>query len=135
MMTLELWHRLLPALIYVETGGRGDLVGKEGELGILQIGPGVVADVNERYGTSLRHEDMLVEWVAIVTCIRYLMRWEGEGSTPEAWARCWNGGPQWRKKRPATEEYWRRVEAAMQSGVRLGWDEKTGALRCVEGEG
>ena len=130
-MNLELWHRLLPALIWVESRGDPGAVGAAGEVGILQVGPGVVADVNERYGTSLRLEDMRREWVAITTCIRYLMRWEGEGGSAESWARCWNGGPSWRKKRAATDEYWRRVEEAMRAKTRLEWDEGARVMRCV----
>lgn len=53
------WDIFLDALIYVESSGRAEVVGSKNDVGILQITPVYVAEVNrilgeERYGLSDR---------------------------------------------------------------------------------
>ena len=116
-MTLELWARLLPALIYVESRGNPAAVGDNGQsVGILQIRECVVRDVNRLYGTTFRWpEDCRSEWASTVIAVRYLCHYAGQDGSPEKWARVWNGGPNGYRRR-ATVEYWGRVRRAMEGG-------------------
>jgi len=80
-MTLELWAKFLPALIYCESRGNPDAVSPDGgAVGILQVRAIAVRDVNEHYGLALRWpQDFLAStnpqgaagavWVSTTTCV------------------------------------------------------------------
>lgn len=100
---------LLAALIAVESGGNAHAVGDGGRaVGVLQIHPVVVADVNRIAGT---HYTLADRWSPVKSreiCTLYLAHYCGPGASAEKMARCWNGGPRGHLK-PATVGYWRKV--------------------------
>ena len=97
----------------------------EEAFGPLQIRQPVCDDVNHRYGTHFKAEDMLghrslslaVFWLYM--SIYATSNMLGRTVTDEDRARCWNGGPSaWKQGTPlyvATTPYWERVQAAMNS--------------------
>jgi len=78
-------------------------------VGPFQIWMCVVEDVNERWGTNYTSEDRRDLLKSSEIFVRYCMRWEPKEDM-EAWARLWNGGPQWREKKEKTDEYWKKVQ-------------------------
>ncbi len=100
---------LISALVMVESGGDPAKVGDGGQaLGILQIHPEVVQDVNRNYGTKYRHKDVLNPVKARRICKLYLRHYAGCRATAEQCARIWNGGPRGHDK-AATRQYWEKV--------------------------
>lgn len=106
--------KLVQALIRIESNGRDNAVGDNGEaLGPLQIHQATVKDVNRLYGTSYTHRDMFDRSKAIDVCHKYLAFYGSEKRlghvpTPEDHARIWNGGPSgWKRK--TTQGYWAKV--------------------------
>jgi hypothetical protein len=100
---------LITALIAVESSGNDQAIGDQGRaLGALQIHRGVVLDVNRFTGSRHRWEDMTNRALARKVCQAYLERY-ARGATAEQAARRWNGGPRGDQK-PATLDYWRKVE-------------------------
>lgn len=95
--------KLIAALIAVESGGddnaRGDLHLRQKAYGCLQIRQPVCDDINRRYGTRLRAEQMLGNReLSISVCKKYIAMYATEknlGRRPELedMARIWNGGP------------------------------------------
>lgn len=112
--------RLIPALEAVESRGNPRAVGDGGRaVGILQIHPSVVADVNRRYGTAytLAHRWSAAHSRAI--CRLYLTMYTphirralGRNPTATDYARLWNGGPGGVRK-GGTLAYAARVRNAM----------------------
>ena len=101
--------RLLRAIERVESGGRSDAVGDHGlAVGILQIHPILVEDVNRISGRHFTLDDRLsperseqMFWI-----------WAGSrcrGATDEQIARRWNGGPRGDTKQ-STKKYWEKVK-------------------------
>ena len=123
-MTLELWARLLPALIYVESRGNPAAVSPDGgAVGILQVRRICVEDVNRHYGLALRWPDDFLPatnphgaagaaWVSETTAIRYLCLRAGEDASAETWARTWKAGRRGCRLGRG-KAYWRDVRAAM----------------------
>lgn len=111
---------LLHAIEHVESGCRPDAVGARGEVGILQITPIMVEEVNRildlsrsempRFTLADRENAGLSEQMFWI----YSDFWceQTQDYSPEGIARRWNGGPRGHRK-PATEQYWRRVKAQM----------------------
>ena len=103
--------QLIAAMMIVESGGDAGAIGDGGRaLGVLQIHAGVVADVNRRHGTNFKHTDALDVDKAVRICRLYLEMYVPRGSTPDIYARTWNGGPNgacWE----STLAYWKKVEA------------------------
>lgn len=106
--------KLIQALIQIESSGRDNAVGDNGEaLGPLQIHQEMVEDVNRLYGTSYKHRDMFVRAKAVDVCHKYLDFYGsekrlGRPPTSQDHARIWNGGPSgWKRK--ATQGYWAKV--------------------------
>lgn len=106
--------KLISALIQVESSGRDNVVGDDGQaFGPLQIHQEMVDDVNRLYGTSYTHRDMFTRAKAVDVCHKYLDFYGSEkrlGRPPTAQdhARIWNGGPAgWKRK--ATQGYWAKV--------------------------
>jgi len=103
-------------MIQVESGGNPTAVNKEEDaVGILQIRPCVIADVNTIFGTSYTSEDRLEIKESLEICTLYLTYWSSAYSartakapTQEVLARIWNGSPLGYKKSPLL--YWEKVE-------------------------
>jgi hypothetical protein len=113
---------LIAALIHVESGGNDMAIGDRGKgekaYGALQIRKPCVDDVNRRFGTKYRAEDMLGNRaLSVWVCQKYFEtyaapKWLGKEPTIEDKARIWNGGPAgW--KRSATVGYWAKVKKTM----------------------
>ena len=98
---VRLDRRLIPALEAVESRGNAHAVGDNGKaVGILQIHPCVIRDVNRRFGTAytLAHRRSKAHSRAI--CRLYLTMYTphlrrtlGRNPTAFDYARLWNGGP------------------------------------------
>lgn len=105
------------AAALVESGGDPCAIGDGGKaVGILQIHPIMVADVNRIVGGPLysladRRDVLKSVEMFVIYCLHY---WPNGG--PEQWARGWNGGPDG-PQQSETEGYWRKVkrEIARQS--------------------
>lgn len=114
--------RLIRALIQVESHGKDNAIGdkhmREKAYGPLQIRKPCVDDVNRRFGTKIRSEDLLGNRsLSIWVCRKYLEMYAttqrlGRVPTEEDRARIWNGGPTgWQKQ--STIQYWVKVKKAM----------------------
>ena len=109
---------LLAALIAVESGGNVRAVGDGGRaVGVLQIHPVTVMDVNRIAGTSYTLADRLCPEKSKAMATIYLTHYAsarrmGRPATAEEMARMWNGGPNGHRK-PATHRYWAKVKRAM----------------------
>lgn len=105
-------ERLLDALQTVESNGNANAIGDGGKaVGILQIHPCVVADVNRIHGTRYTLSDRLDPAKSRDIARLYLSHY-CKTDSDEANARTWNGGPRG-AKRKATLAYWRKVRAAL----------------------
>jgi hypothetical protein len=108
---------LLKALETVESNGRPDVVGDNGNAkGILQIWNSVIQDVNRVYKTKYVHDDAFKPDKARDIARKYLhyygyrySRNTGNPPTYEVLARIWNGGPKGYKKN-STLKYWDKVQ-------------------------
>ncbi len=111
--------RLIPALIQVESNGNDKAIGdrqkKFKAYGPLQIRQPCVDDVNRRYGTQIKAEELLGNRkLSMWVCAKYLEMY----GTPQTFkreprledlARIWNGGPSgWKSN--ATLGYWSKVK-------------------------
>ena len=107
------------AVCWVESRGDPRAVGDGGAaLGVGQIHTIMVDDCNRIVGRRRwSYADRLCPVKSFqmfaVYCLHY---WPAGG--PEQWARAWNGGPRGPEK-SCTLAYWRRVEAALGSGLRI----------------
>lgn len=88
---------LLAAMMLVESSSNPSAIGDGGRArGILQIHPGVVADVNRIAGTHYRHRDAHDPKVAVWMATVYLGHY-CPGASAERMARTWHCGPSgWR---------------------------------------
>jgi len=111
----------IAAMIVVESGGDPRAVGDGGQaVGVLQIHPAYVADVNRITGRDYYRADRWSRRSSIEMAVAYLdhygRKWEqrtGQEAGPEQWARIHNGGPRGAEKQ-STEKYWQRVKAVME---------------------
>lgn len=101
------WDNLLEAIKIVESGNNPNATGKNGDLGILQITPILVKEVN-RLGYNYKHEDALdikkSEEMFYIIAEHYCPNHDYEKM-----ARIWNGGPNGYKKRH-TIKYWNKIK-------------------------
>lgn len=112
---------LLSALIAVESGGRADAVGCSGEsIGILQIHPGCVHDINRVTGRAYTLRDRWNAAKSREMCTAYLSHYgrlyerrTRKRATAEVLARIWNGGPRGYNDEK-TRRYWAKVQAELQ---------------------
>ncbi len=114
--------RLIQGLIQVESHGNDHALGdrhmKDKAYGPLQIRKPCVDDVNRRFGTKIRPEDLLGNRsLSVWVCQKYLQMYAtrdrlGREPRDEDRARIWNGGPEgWRSK--ATAAYWSKVQTML----------------------
>ncbi len=112
--------QLLAALILVESSGNPDAIGDNGKaVGVLQIHPIVIEDVNRIYGTDFTLEDRYEIQHSRNVANLYLAYWgykyeenTGFQANTEVYARIWNGGPNgWNKK--STNKYWIKVKEVL----------------------
>ena len=112
---------LISALIAVESDGRADAIGDEGRaVGLLQITPVCVQDINHFAQTEYTLEDRADERKSLEMCWRYLYHYgnkyrraTGNEPTQEVLARIWNGGPCGYKS-ANTDHYWHKVQRELQ---------------------
>lgn len=105
-MNTNLLLSLLLAISKVEGNPSGRDTDNGYTTGHLCISRDAVRDVNEKYGTSFRWEEMRNRKKAEQVFFLYAKRWNS--STPEEIARKWNGGPAGMKKK-STLKYWEKV--------------------------
>lgn len=86
---------------------------KTDAVGVLQIRPILVREVNRLYGTNFTYKDRWNRWKSYqMFCLiqnHYNPKWELEKA-----ARIWNGGPDGMKK-PSTKKYYRKVKSVYNS--------------------
>lgn len=108
--------KLLVALIAVESGGNPRAYNpQEKAVGLLQIRPCVIDDVNRITGSRWRIEDAYDPAISQKIAIDYLTYWtaKSEQSSLKSAARIWNGGPDgWWEL--STLKYWVKVRAKLQ---------------------
>ena len=103
---------LWEAVCAVESGGNPRAVGDKGKaVGIAQIHPIMVKDVNAFAGTSFTLKDRLDPVKSKAIFDLYIERY-AKGRSLEFKARIWNGGPQGASKR-ATLAYWRKIQSKL----------------------
>lgn len=115
MNTLILF--LLPFIATVESNNNPYAIGDNGHaVGILQIHPSCVYDVNRITGNNYTLDDRLNNQQSMAIFTAYLTyygtqyeRRTGKQATAEILARIWNGGPQGYNK-PSTLRYWYKVQ-------------------------
>lgn len=102
---------LLWAIAEVESGGDCNAIGDKGKaVGCLQIWPITVKDANRIIGQDkYTLKDRYSKEKSFEICRIILLHYE---KTPEAMARRWNGGSNWKQK-PTTIKYWNKVKKAM----------------------
>lgn len=110
----EEWHAMLAAaLIEVESGGRADAENRgEAAIGVLQIRPIMVKDVNRIAGTSYAHAAAWDPETSKRMLKTFVEHYCHDGTFEEA-ARSWNGGPKG-PDRSSTLPYWAKVRAALE---------------------
>ena len=108
---------IIPLLIQIESGGDPNAIGDKGlAVGILQLHPIYVKDVNLSFSTHYTLEDRFDKQKSIEITTLYLKKYgrayeraTGRKVTPEVLARIHNGGPNgWKKK--STNKYWNRCK-------------------------
>lgn len=113
---MELIKYILPFLMIVESNNDPYAIGKNEDLGILQITPIVVEDVNRLYGTCYEHRDCFDHDISVDIATKYLSTYGARYEqltkktiTLEVLARIHNGGPNgWMKE--STISYWDKVK-------------------------
>ena len=118
----------LTALISVESGGDPRAVSPDKrDVGVLQISPAVIKDVNRKFKTSYTLKDRYSVEMSKSICSLYLKMHcvhanlhKSGPATEEEMARIWNGGPKGMQKK-CTEKYW--LEKVYPTLQRLKQDE------------
>lgn len=112
---------LLNALIAVESCGNPAAIGDNGQaVGVLQIHPECVRDVNRITGKAYTLQDRASASKSREICAAYLKHYgrlyerkTGKTATAEVYARIWNGGPRGYNNEK-TRRYWAKVDAELQ---------------------
>lgn len=111
---------LIALLILVESGGDPNAIGDHGlAVGVLQIHPCVVADVNRVCKTNYMLNDRLNPILSRKMGSAYLWYWTnryeketGLPPTPKIMAAIWHLGPRgW--KDPRADAYWQKIKSKM----------------------
>lgn len=111
----DILNLLIPILMVVESGNDPNAVGDNGRaVGVLQIHPEVVEDVNRIYKKTYTLEDRLNVEKSQEICRLYLEFYSRYFKYPSAktMACIWNGGPMGPKKE-STQKYWFKVRLAI----------------------
>ena len=111
---------LISALMIVESVGRADAIGDNGRaVGVLQIHPECVQDINRFAKTNYTLSDRADARKSVEMCRRYLYHYgnkykrdKGVEPTSEVLARIWNGGPRGYNN-GRTLRYWAKVRAEL----------------------
>ena len=105
---------VIAALIMVESSGNPKAVSGD-QIGVLQIRPCMVKDVNRISGKHYTHKDAFSKEKSIEMCKIYFTFYgkvykkrTGKEPSNEILARMWNSGPSINWK--ATDNYWRKVQ-------------------------
>lgn len=111
-MTSEIL-RLLMAMAMIESkSGTERLNKEENAYGLYHCRSGALHDVNARYNTAITLQDVMFDDdVAAFVVLAYGKMYGA--STPEQYARIWNGGPKGHRI-PATLDYWERCRNLME---------------------
>lgn len=112
---------LIKALIAVESCGNPTAIGDSGRaVGVLQIHPECVQDINRFSKVQYNLSDRADERKSVEMCWRYLYHYgniykrdTGKEPTAEILARIWNGGPRGYNDEK-TRRYWAKVQAELQ---------------------
>lgn len=119
------FDELIDAVIQVESGGDPAAQGNYGELGVLQIRPIMVREVNRimahvgqvEFGGTFEfyHDQMLDADTSKRVFVIYSQYWalHWNDYTCEGIARRWNGGPEGHVKQ-STLGYWKKVQTELQ---------------------
>lgn len=117
----ELLVLLIPALIQVESAGRVDAIGDNGQaVGCLQIHESCWKDGLEYFGGNWTYKLAIDPDKSKTICKSYLTRYglayekqTGKKATMEVLSRIWNGGPAgWKKQ--STVKYWHKVKKELE---------------------
>jgi len=113
---------ILAAILQVESGGNANAVGSHGDVGVLQIRPCVVDDVNRIYDTNYKYSDRRDPVLSMEMAEKYLRFWASDLRVKKMLKReatdrdivlCWNRGPRWflvhYKNGPKKDRYWLKV--------------------------
>lgn len=107
------YHKLLPAIEQVESGGDPNAVGDKGKaVGILQIQPIMVRDCNRIAGESRWTMADRLDPDKSRAMFRVYSEHYSRGAGDEVVARRWNSGPTGDKK-PVSVKYWNKVREQM----------------------
>jgi hypothetical protein len=126
-MTNTILMLVINAMIMVESGGNTSAEGdyRNGQpmaIGCLQIWPAVVEDVNRisrrEYSVNDRYDRTKSVEMAVIYLSHYCSeRRLGRHATPEDYAKCWNGGPNYFRKSASVskrlDNYWSKVQSHM----------------------
>lgn len=107
---------LLNAIAFVESGYDTTAIGDFQDYGLLQITPIMVKEVNrilKQKGDTLRYtlDDRRFPVKSIE--MYYIYHGYYNNEHPEEIARSWNSGPKWRSKKHLTDQYWEKVQDAL----------------------
>ena len=118
--TAEPYSNLLDAMEHVESGCFTSAIGKNSEVGILQISKICIDDVNRIYTLDFKYNDRYDRKKSRLIAILYLKYYgkvytkaTGKVPTDEVLARIWNGGPTGYLKK-STVKYWKAVKNRME---------------------
>lgn len=113
--------RLFHAIAKVESSGNPKAVNrKENALGLYQIRPAYFRDAK----IGGKHSDVLDPKKAQEVVMAYFRKYEPEAlqkGNLEALARLHNAGPNWRKKKSATNEYWNKVKKSLWQPLKISY--------------
>lgn len=106
-MTSTEWVALVYAIAQIESEGNPQAVGRDRDLGLLQVTPIVIAEVHRRTGEHWQHERMTDPTYCILFFKRFVESCCPANTTPERIARQWHRTTDWRGK--DASRYWRKV--------------------------
>jgi len=104
------WRPFLNAIRHEESRGDDRAVGDQGRSrGPVQCGRAAWQDGCEYLGVAWDYDKCVwLRFESEAVLIAYTQRWGAR--TWEERARCWNSGPDWRKKYHLTNGYWEKVK-------------------------
>ena len=103
--------KIFVAIAITESGGKPFVVGKHGELGIVQIKPIVVKDINMKLGKNYSINDCFVPVRAYQIFRDYCRLYKANNLQDVCYL--WNGGANWRKRAHTHDQlknYYKKVQ-------------------------